>query len=525
MPEDAVDPGLPPPATLQSGSTLQSLQAELAQAQQRAALLEERLRSRGVPQPALPPIHSSYPPHAYPAPQPQQLYMPHPQVHYQMQPPPPPAPAQPDQKRELPADPFAAAIGSWVPIAKTWLLMIFSTALYLVVGSSIYVNVEGWSIIQSVYFCMVTMSTVGYGDLSPSRDESKVITIFMIVIGVVAIFSQVGAALSTVIDPITLGGRQLLDKCCPRKMIDIDGDGEADFSYPRHWIVYYFKGLVPSLLLNMVVQLISAAIFVALEGWTYGDAIYHCIVTATTVGYGDVKIATDGGMLWACFHILISVVLLAEGISTIGELQSTRKEELQRLEQLKRKLDANMLDGLLDCSALLRDGSQRAGTADPMSMSELEFVVAMLLQLGICKWSHVTPFLKKFRALDADGSGQLSKDDLNLLLSPDGPLPKGAPRDMQRMPTRASAGQFVWLPSMEAAPAPLTPSRMASVSFHAPPPMPPQQPSVQMAAQTYPPPQHGYNMNYAQYGYPAAGGAQMPPGSAYPPPPMYSYGR
>ena len=38
----------------------------------------------------------------------------------------------------------------------------------------------------------------------------------------------------------------------------------------------------------------------------------------------------------------------------------------------------------------------------------------MLLQLDICKMRHVRPFIKKFRALDADGSGRLGKDDLEL---------------------------------------------------------------------------------------------------------------
>ena len=60
-------------------------------------------------------------------------------------------------------------------------------------------------------------------------------------------------------------------------------DGDADFAYPRHPIIFYFKGLLPSLLLNATLQLASAAIFSAVEGWNFGDAFYHCLVTATTV--------------------------------------------------------------------------------------------------------------------------------------------------------------------------------------------------------------------------------------------------
>ena len=38
--------------------------------------------------------------------------------------------------------------------------------------------------------------------------------------------------------------------------------------------------------------------------------MYHCLVTATTVGYGDQKINTQGGKLWACFHMLASVAMI-----------------------------------------------------------------------------------------------------------------------------------------------------------------------------------------------------------------------
>ena len=79
--------------------------------------------------------------------------------------------------------------------------MLISTALYLAIGAAVYTQLEGWSAMQSVYFCMVTMSTVGYGDFSPTHPWTKVITIFMILIGVIAIFSQVGYALSMIFDP------------------------------------------------------------------------------------------------------------------------------------------------------------------------------------------------------------------------------------------------------------------------------------------------------------------------------------
>ena len=39
----------------------------------------------------------------------------------------------------------------------------------------------------------------------------------------------------------------------------------------------------------------------------FGTAFYHCVVTATTVGYGDVALTTQAARAWASFHILVSV--------------------------------------------------------------------------------------------------------------------------------------------------------------------------------------------------------------------------
>jgi voltage-gated potassium channel len=52
------------------------------------------------------------------------------------------------------------------------------TALALVLGTLFYWRVEGWSVLDSIYFSVITLTTVGYGDLAPTTAAGKVFTIF-----------------------------------------------------------------------------------------------------------------------------------------------------------------------------------------------------------------------------------------------------------------------------------------------------------------------------------------------------------
>lgn len=56
--------------------------------------------------------------------------------------------------------------------------------LLLITGMLFYSNVEKWSYLDSFYFSVTTLATVGYGDLHPTSASSKIFTIFYIFTGV-----------------------------------------------------------------------------------------------------------------------------------------------------------------------------------------------------------------------------------------------------------------------------------------------------------------------------------------------------
>ncbi|MFM8323161.1 MAG: potassium channel family protein [Chloroflexota bacterium] len=68
----------------------------------------------------------------------------------------------------------------------------------LAIGSSFYHYVEGWRWLDSLYFSVITLATVGYGDFTPKTDAGKIFTMLYIFTGIgllVSIFTRLAEAL------------------------------------------------------------------------------------------------------------------------------------------------------------------------------------------------------------------------------------------------------------------------------------------------------------------------------------------
>ncbi len=66
----------------------------------------------------------------------------------------------------------------------------------LATGTIVYRVLEDWSWVDSLYFSTVAVTTVGFGDLSPSSDASKLFTVVYILVGLAIITTYLNATLN-----------------------------------------------------------------------------------------------------------------------------------------------------------------------------------------------------------------------------------------------------------------------------------------------------------------------------------------
>ena len=289
------------------------------------------------------------------------------------------------------------------------------------------------------------MSTVGYGDYSPSTPETRVATVILVFVGVIIVFSQAVLLLNQLLDPLFHAARDMLEEWFPPWTVEIKGiDGSVNvLTVPMRPVRYYAENLSPAIAFWTALNLIFAGLLCAAQPISYGKSLYHMLITATTVGLGDIAIDPYDEHPWAkvvvIAHIFLTVGTLSAIISTAYDLMQSRQQQIQRIKLLMRKTDPDLLKQLHENHKAAQErsfkqrerkrsrrrrgapstpGSPRKSFGDgsriscgdqeeaeepspqyrdfsaDQGMDKAQFVVGMLVELGVLKWEEADPVMR-----------------------------------------------------------------------------------------------------------------------------------
>lgn len=215
--------------------------------------------------------------------------------------------------------------------AKNFLIALVMITFLLFYGGLAFWRLEGWQYYQAVTFCLVTITTVGFGNLVPTDNRSKIILIFYALVGLAFIGFAIEQFRRLLVQDVILKMRARIQRLHYRGK-----PGEDPEKGPRRRrgraISAIWVARICTILGVLVWWTVGAAIFMALEGWNYLDSFYFSFTTLATIGYGDFVPETTGGMIFLLFFLLFGLGLFTVAIST---LRYSRPDEIDdQLENL-----------------------------------------------------------------------------------------------------------------------------------------------------------------------------------------------
>ncbi len=222
------------------------------------------------------------------------------------------------------------------PTARPVLFYAFAIIL---LGTFLFHWLEKWDYLDSLYFVIITLTTIGFGDYSPTTPISKVLTIFFGINGIVLLLVLFDLIRRVRQRQFQTQVKQLAQSDGPmmRKMADATTQGVTNAPEPtpvqpampkvremiggfrivRNTLTKLFlidlvmdpqsRGV---LIYAGIVILIGGFAFQSVEHWSLFNSVYFMVITMTTIGYGDFTPSLDLGKLLTIFFGLNGIVVL-----------------------------------------------------------------------------------------------------------------------------------------------------------------------------------------------------------------------
>lgn len=70
----------------------------------------------------------------------------------------------------------------------------------------------------------------------------------------------------------------------------------------------------------------------------FAECFYFSVITVTTIGYGDISPATQGGKVFGVFYVLLACATVAQVLGAIAGSFIEAKQEEARLKVLKKQI-------------------------------------------------------------------------------------------------------------------------------------------------------------------------------------------
>ncbi|XP_014242366.1 TWiK family of potassium channels protein 18-like [Cimex lectularius] len=199
-----------------------------------------------------------------------------------------------------------------------------------------------WDYIDSIYFCGMTYTSVGYGDITPMTSVGKVFTIIYAFFGI-PMFLMLLASLGSyvckgILFDISLMTRCCLKMCCKDSRIVKRLNDVEDYDDETKAIVDQGCGVLLYFIVTLIVTfLVGAVLFMFGENLQFMPALYFIFITLSTLGFGDTVPNNRAFMIASVVYIVVGLTMASTAINAI---MYVLKEKLSSgFHKLGKKVD------------------------------------------------------------------------------------------------------------------------------------------------------------------------------------------
>ena len=244
---------------------------------------------------------------------------------------------------------------------------------------------ESWSFVDALYFTIVTLTTVGYGDKDPKTEVGKWFTSFYVLLGITVVFNL----LSTIIQGLWDSQEKYI-----LGLLDEEEDEDKDktsLESPTNGV------FIVSLIALLVIATVGMVVVMCLESLSFTDAFYFVSISATTVGFGDVHPTRDCTKLFSVFWLILLTLGLGNAIS---------EYQTYKLETINFKARKRVLHKKWTKRDFLKFDPDQDGV-----ITEADFIVRILLDMELVSRNQIDAISAQFRERDVDHSGAITMSD------------------------------------------------------------------------------------------------------------------